>query len=125
MKAILSGFICGALIVLAFGAKAQTSTLQFQFVAPTERLDGTPLAVSEIDRFELWTVAEDFQEAVKIADIAGDNQDYLLNSYDLTSGSCFVLYAVDTQGVSGPPSEEACVLAQPGEPINFRLIVTQ
>lgn len=92
-----------ALSVLSFSAFADTATLSW--VAPTERVDNTPLPLSELREFRIyWGLDNNFDNTTVISDPTLTT--YVIDG--LTAGTwSFRMTAVDTDGLESGPSAVA------------------
>lgn len=87
----------------------QADTINVTWTAPTTRTDGTPLAASEIGKYEVFSDGAYVQEV-------GAGMTTL--DFTMTSGQhCLQMRTVDTDGRAGPLSAEKCftILAPPNQ----------
>lgn len=114
-------------LVIAFlwfvGLEAQNATTdQLTWTAPTRRVDGTPLAPSEIREYRLTVANSTTGTQSPIATVAGN-----LTSTTVSRGTnplgtrCYWIVVVDTQGLVSDPTGPACrtVLARPEPATNL------
>jgi hypothetical protein len=83
------------------GEAQYSRTLTLKWEAPTKRLDGTPLAEDELLRYDI-----EFNGEAYTAKPTANHYDVIVNDPGLY---CAKIKAVDTENLSSPWSEPACL----------------
>jgi hypothetical protein len=89
-------FIIAAILSLsAFSAFAEIATVTW--VAPTQRVDGTPLTLEELREFRIyWGLGTNFNNMSVVSDATLTT--YVIDGLDIPGTYSFRMTAVDTEG---------------------------
>ena len=96
-------------VILSACGSAHRGTLAIDWVAPTQREDGTALALSDIETYNLYygNSPGDYQYTIDNSNVTTDS----VHIYNFPGGTYyFVITTVTTDGLESPFSEEFEIL---------------
>lgn len=106
---------CVWMVLLA--GRAFADTVDLTWTPPTQRVDGSALATTEIAGYRLsWSINGAAQTDKTVP--AGST--YTLDTGALVGRVCVVMRTVDTDGLESDPTAEVCRKARPRSPGSLR-----